>query len=248
MRTHLTFKSHQATPCCARCFATLLLTCTSIQVHFDFMDPPAPETLMRALELLNYLGAIDDDGNLTEVGTTMAEFPLDPQLAKMMVASPEFGCSNEIVSVAAMLSVPNVFTRPKEAAKAADEAKARFAHIDGDHLTLLNVYHAWKANGEDGSWAYDNFLNQRSLKSADSVRGQLARICQRLNVRMVSTPFEDKSYYVNIRKAITAGYFMQVRRPNARSAPLACQPLVSSRVLHASWLVVGDNGVVQMLK
>jgi hypothetical protein len=49
-----------------------------------------------------------------------------------------------------------------------------------------------------------------SLKAADSVRSQLARICQRLNVRMVSTPFEDKSYYVNIRKAITAGYFMQV--------------------------------------
>ncbi|WIA09143.1 hypothetical protein OEZ85_008554 [Tetradesmus obliquus] len=179
-------------------------------VHFDFMDPPAPETLMRALELLNYLGAIDDDGNLTEVGTTMAEFPLDPQLAKMMVASPQFGCSNEVVSVAAMLSVPNVFTRPKEAAKAADEAKARFAHIDGDHLTLLNVYHAWKANGEDGQWAYDNFLNQRSLKAADSVRNQLARICTRLNVRMVSTPFEDKAYYTNIRKAITAGYFMQV--------------------------------------
>jgi pre-mRNA-splicing factor ATP-dependent RNA helicase DHX15/PRP43 len=64
----------------------------------------------------------------------MAEFPLDPQLAKMMVASPEFGCSNEIVSVAAMLSVPNVFVRPKEAAKAADEAKARFAHIDGERV------------------------------------------------------------------------------------------------------------------
>jgi pre-mRNA-splicing factor ATP-dependent RNA helicase DHX15/PRP43 len=72
------------------------------------------------------------------------------------------------------------------------------------------VYHAWKANGEDGSWAYDNFLNQRSLKAADSVRTQLARICGRLNVRLVSTPFEDKSYYVNIRKALTAGYFMQV--------------------------------------
>eukprot|EP00878_Enallax_costatus_P017824 GHUV01018730.1.p1 GENE.GHUV01018730.1~~GHUV01018730.1.p1 ORF type:complete len:646 (+),score=218.95 GHUV01018730.1:558-2495(+) len=179
-------------------------------VHFDFMDPPAPETLMRALELLNYLGAIDDEGQLTEVGTTMAEFPLDPQLAKMLVAAPEFNCSNEIVSVAAMLSVPNVFVRPKEAAKAADEAKARFAHIDGDHLTLLNVYHAWKANGEDSQWAYDNFLNQRSLKAADSVRTQLARICQRLNVKMCSTSFEDKNYYINIRKALTAGYFMQV--------------------------------------
>lgn len=70
--------------------------------------------------------------HLHQVGTTMAEFPLDPQLAKMMVASPEFNCSNEIVSVAAMLSVPNVFVRPKEQAKAADEAKARFAHIDGE--------------------------------------------------------------------------------------------------------------------
>lgn len=82
----------------------------------------------------------------------------------------------------------------------------------GDHLTLLNVYHAWKANGEDGSWSYDNFLNQRSLKAADSVRGQLARICARLNVRLVSTPFEDKAYYTNIRKALTSGYFMQVLR------------------------------------
>lgn len=80
----------------------------------------------------------------------------------------------------------------------------------GDHLTLLNVYHAWKSNGEDSQWSYDNFLNQRSLKAADSVRTQLARICGRLNVPLVSTAFEDKSYYINIRKAITAGYFMQV--------------------------------------
>lgn len=62
------------------------------------------------------------------------------------------------------------------------------------------MYHAWKANGEDAQWSYDNFLNQRSLKSADSVRGQLARICARMGVALVSTPFEDKNYYVNIRK------------------------------------------------
>jgi HrpA-like RNA helicase len=116
-------------------------------VHFDFMDPPAPETLMRALEMLNYLGALDDDGNMTETGNIMAEFPLDPQLAKMLIASPKFKCSNEILSITAMLSVPNVFVRPKEAQKAADEAKNRFAHVDGDHLTLLNAYHAFKSHG-----------------------------------------------------------------------------------------------------
>ena len=56
-------------------------------VHFDFMDPPAPETLMRALELLNYLGALDDDGNLTELGSLMAEFPLEPELSKMLLCT-----------------------------------------------------------------------------------------------------------------------------------------------------------------
>lgn len=73
-------------------------------VHFDFMDPPAPETLMRALELLNYLAALDDDGNLTDLGAVMAEFPLDPQLAKMLIASCNHNCSNEILSITAMLS------------------------------------------------------------------------------------------------------------------------------------------------
>jgi pre-mRNA-splicing factor ATP-dependent RNA helicase DHX15/PRP43 len=73
-------------------------------VHFDFMDPPAPETLMRALELLNYLEALDDEGEITELGKMMAEFPLDPQLAKMVIASCDYNCSNEILSITSMLS------------------------------------------------------------------------------------------------------------------------------------------------
>ncbi|CAL1357836.1 unnamed protein product [Linum trigynum] len=179
-------------------------------VHFDFMDPPAPETLMRALEVLNYLGALDDDGNLTKLGEIMSEFPLDPQLSKMLVISSEFNCSNEILSVSAMLSVPNCFVRPREAQKVADEAKAQFGHSDGDHLTLLNVYHAFKQNNEDPSWCYDNFINYRALKNADNVREQLARIMLRFNLKMCSTDFDSRDYYVNIRKAILAGYFMQV--------------------------------------
>lgn len=68
------------------------------------VSPSAPETLMRALELLNYLAALNDDGDLTELGSMMAEFPLDPQLAKMVIASCEFNCSNEVLSITAMLS------------------------------------------------------------------------------------------------------------------------------------------------
>lgn len=59
---------------------------------------------MRALELLNYLAALNDDGDLTELGSMMAEFPLDPQLAKMVIASCDYNCSNEILSITAMLS------------------------------------------------------------------------------------------------------------------------------------------------
>ncbi|KAK6126026.1 hypothetical protein DH2020_040253 [Rehmannia glutinosa] len=137
-------------------------------VHFDFMDPPAPETLMRALEVLNYLGALDDDGNLTKLGEIMSEFPLDPQMAKMLVVSPEFNCSNEILSISAMLSE------------------------------------------EDPQWCYENFINHRALKSADNVRQQLARIMARFNLKLCSTDFNSRDYYVNIRKAMLAGYFMQV--------------------------------------
>ncbi|CAH1783851.1 unnamed protein product [Owenia fusiformis] len=192
-------------------------------VHFDFMDPPAPETLMRALELLNYLASLDDDGELTELGSMMAEFPLDPQLAKMVIASCDASCSNEILSITAMLSVPQCFVRPTEAKKAADEAKMRFAHIDGDHLTLLNVYHAFKQNHEDPQWCYDNFVNFRSLKSADNVRQQLARIMDRFNLKRTSTDFTSRDYYINIRRALVSGFFMQVAHLERTGHYLTCK-------------------------
>lgn len=199
-------------------------------VHFDFMDPPAPETLMRALELLNYLQSLDDNGELTELGSIMAEFPLDPQLAKMLITSCEYNCSNEALSITAMLSVPQCFVRPNEAKKAADESKMRFAHIDGDHLTLLNVYHAFKQNHEDTQWCYDNFINYRSMKSADNVRQQLSRIMDRFNLRRTSTEFTSKDYYINIRKTLVSGFFMQVAH--------------LERTGH--YLTIKDNQVVQL--
>jgi len=183
-------------------------------VHFDFLDPPAPEPLMRALEMLNYLGCLNDDGDLTDTGDQAAEFPLDPQLAKMLIMSPDFKCSHEMLSIAAMLSAPMVFVRPKECQKEADDAKVRFSHLDGDHLTLLNVFHAYQQQISGGvdpaSFAYDNYINARSMKSAESVREQLKRTMERLQLTMVSTDFHDKEYYPNIRKCLVAGFFMQV--------------------------------------
>ncbi|PYH44521.1 DEAH-box ATP-dependent RNA helicase PRP43 [Aspergillus saccharolyticus JOP 1030-1] len=188
-------------------------------VHFDLMDPPAPETLMRALEELNYLACLDDDGNLTQLGRLASEFPLDPALAVMLISSPEFYCSNEILSITALLSVPQVFVRPASQRKRADEMKDLFAHPDGDHLTLLNVYHAFKspeAQADLKQWCHDHFLSLRSLQSADNVRMQLLRIMEREELEMISTPFEDKKYYENIRRALCAGFFMQVAKKESQ--------------------------------
>lgn len=184
-------------------------------VHFDLMDPPAPETLMRALEELNYLACLDDEGELTAMGKLASEFPLDPALAVMLISSPEFYCSNEILSLTALLSVPQVFVRPAAARKRADEMKDLFAHQDGDHLTMLNVYHAFKspaAQENPKQWCHDHFLSYRSLQQADNVRLQLKRIMEREEVELLSTPFEDRKYYENIRRALVAGFFMQVAK------------------------------------
>ena len=182
-------------------------------VHFDFMDPPAPETLMRALELLNYLGALDDEGEMTDLGYQMSELPLDPQLAKLILVSPEYGCSAEIITIVACLSVPQIFMRPREAAKAADEAKAQFTHQESDHLTLLRVFNEYDMlpDKERKQWCWDNFISERAMISASNVRNQLLGIMKRLDIQIISSDIKGDGSFASsdLRKALTAGMFMQ---------------------------------------
>ncbi|XP_077815394.1 ATP-dependent RNA helicase homolog DQX1 isoform X2 [Macaca mulatta] len=69
-----------------------------------FLDQPAPEALMQALEDLDYLAALDDDGDLSDLGVILSEFPLAPELAKALLASCEFDCVDEMLTLAAMLT------------------------------------------------------------------------------------------------------------------------------------------------
>jgi pre-mRNA-splicing factor ATP-dependent RNA helicase DHX15/PRP43 len=95
----------------------------------------------------------------------MSEFPLDPVLAKVVLsASLNYSCAQEALAIVAMLNVPNVFVRPRDSANAADDAKKKFAHNDGDHLTLLNVFNSFKKQNMDADWCWKNFLNCRALK------------------------------------------------------------------------------------
>ena len=87
----------------ACCAGMTVLTLKAMGINdllaFDFMDPPPPATLVSALEMLYNLGALDEEGMLTRLGRKMAEFPLDPPVSKMLIASVDLGCSEEILTV-----------------------------------------------------------------------------------------------------------------------------------------------------
>lgn len=172
-------------------------------LHFDFMDPPPIQTLLTALEQLYALSALDDEGLLTRLGRKMAEFPLEPPLSKMLIQSVDLGCSEEILTVVAMLSVQNVFYRPKEKQAAADQKKAKFHQPEGDHLTLLTVYNAWKASKFSNAWCFENFIQGRSMKRCQDIRKQLVGIMDRYKQDIISC---GKNYN-KVRRAICGGFF-----------------------------------------
>lgn len=173
-------------------------------IHFDFMDPPPAEALIRALEQLYALGALNDKGELTKLGRRMAEFPLDPMLSKTIMTSEKYECSEEVITICSMLSVNNViFYRPKDKAIHADNARVNFHKPQGDHLTLLNVYNQWRDTNFSTQWCFENFIQHRSMKRARDVRDQLLGLLERVEIEPKSNPNNVE----NILKCITAGFF-----------------------------------------
>ncbi|CAM9107743.1 unnamed protein product [Bubo scandiacus] len=178
-------------------------------IHFDFLDPPPHETLVLALEQLYALGALNHLGELTTLGRRMAELPVEPMLAKMILASEQYGCTEEVLTVAAMLSVNNaIFYRPKDKVLHADSARLGFHVPGGDHLVLLNVYNQWVASGHSLQWCYEHFVQARSLRRARDVREQLEGLMERVEV----APSSCAGDYSPVRKAITAGFFYHTAR------------------------------------
>ena len=177
-------------------------------LHFDFMDPPPINTMLTALEELYALSALDDEGLLTRLGRKMADFPMEPSLAKVLIAAEHHECSDEMLSIVAMLSLANVYYRPKEKQSQADQKKAKFHDPHGDHLTLLNVFNAWKRNGYSGPWCKENYIQPAALRRAKDVRDQLVKIMDRYRHPIVSCGRDTQ----RVRKALCAGFFRNAAR------------------------------------
>jgi len=161
---------------------------------------------MRALELLYALGALNDRGELTKLGRRMAEFPVDPMLSKAIIASEDYSCTDEILTIISMLSESSsLFYRPKDKKLHADQARQNFVRAGGDHFTLLNVWEQWADTNYSQQFCYEQFLQYKSLCRARDIRDQLAGLCERVEVVVQSSP--NSNDITPIQKALTAGYF-----------------------------------------
>ncbi|KAG7012462.1 putative pre-mRNA-splicing factor ATP-dependent RNA helicase DEAH9 [Cucurbita argyrosperma subsp. argyrosperma] len=155
---------------------------------FDWPSPPSPEVMIRALEVLYSLGVLDDDAKLTSpVGFQVAEIPLEPMISKMILASGDLGCSEEILTIAAVLSIQaspyilacpkndlqahaeklgnkgSIWTSSRGAQKELDEARLQFAAAEGDHVTFLNVYKGFLQSNKSSQWCHKNFINYQAM-------------------------------------------------------------------------------------
>ncbi|PNS20896.1 hypothetical protein CAC42_2827 [Sphaceloma murrayae] len=177
-------------------------------LDFDFMDPPPQDTISTSLFDLWALGALDNLGELTEVGSKMTNFPMDPSLAKLILTSVEYGCSEEMLTIVSMLSVPSVFYRPKERLEEADAAREKFFDPASDHLTLLNVYQQWRANGKKDNWSVRHFLHPKALRRADEIRNQIKDIMASMKMELISAGYDTEI----IRQCVCSGYYHQAAK------------------------------------
>ncbi|XP_059213251.1 ATP-dependent RNA helicase DQX1 [Centropristis striata] len=176
-----------------------------------FLDRPAPEALMQALEDLDYLAALDDDGNLSEVGIIMSELPLEPPLAKALIAACEYDCVDELLTIAAMLTAPSCFL-------AVDPSKAEAAvahwqplmHAEGDHMTLINIYRTFIEHNQDEAWCTTNFLSHAALRLAVVIRAELLEVMQRIELPVSPPAFGCQDNCTNIKRALISGFFLKV--------------------------------------
>ncbi|KAJ3728942.1 P-loop containing nucleoside triphosphate hydrolase protein [Lentinula raphanica] len=184
-------------------------------MKFEWVSAPPAESVLRALESLYAAGMIGEDGRLKPVGQKVAECPVDVGIARMLFSSKDFQCGEEILTIAAMCSVQDVFIIPDGVQGALAELERRkFTAEEGpaspfdpstyqDHLTLLNVYNAFTRYGRSSGWCKSHALSFRGLSRAVSIRAQLKKYMQRFNLPLESCQGDAK----RLRRCLVSGYW-----------------------------------------
>lgn len=183
--------------------------------RFDFLSAPPSTNLVNSLELLHALEALDHNSKLTTpIGFQMAEFPLHPCHSKALLSAEKFDCVQEILTIIAMLQVQHVFVTPSGRKQQADKAKLKFTCVEGDHITLLNVYKSFvdkmsKNKKSIQQWCQSNYLNHKSLLRAMQIREQLGSLLRKFKINLNSS-CEDRTE--PILKCLCVSFFSNAAR------------------------------------
>lgn len=194
-------------------------------LRFDYITPPPAELMVKALELLFSLGALDEYAKLTKpMGLRMAELAVEPMMAKTLLSAPNFGCLSEMLTIAAMTSLgSSVWVQQDDEKKQFENTRRKFAVEEGDHLTLLNVYQTFVTKGrKEGRFCYDNYLNFKAMSRAVSIRAQLKRYLERFGINTEESLAGVNTHSIDplqkaeqIRRCLTTGYFAHAARMQA---------------------------------
>ncbi len=176
--------------------------------RFPFLDPPAPRMIADGYQLLAELGAVDESNALTALGRRLARFPIDPRVARMILAAERERCLAEMLVIAAVLEVDDPRERPFERAEAADRSHARFHDEQSDFLALLKVWNHFqeaiehrKSNRKLAQELRDQFLSQRRLREWRDVHHQLAALVAQMGMGLNEKP----ATYEQVHRALIAG-------------------------------------------
>ncbi|CAH8547299.1 unnamed protein product [Heterobilharzia americana] len=188
----------------------LLLKSLGVQdlMRFHFMDAPPQDNMLNSMYQLWIFGALDNTGSLTNLGRQMVEFPLDPALSKLLIISCDMNCSEEILTIVSMLSVPSVFYRPKGREEESDNAREKFQVPESDHLTLLNVFTQWRKSSYSSVFCAKHFLHLKAMRKVREVRQQMKEIMEQHNMNLESIG----SDWDVVRECLCATFFHQAAR------------------------------------
>jgi ATP-dependent helicase HrpA len=175
---------------------------------FPFLDPPDTRMINDGYRLLQELKAVDDDRRVTSLGRQISSLPVDPRLARMLIAADHHACVAEMLILTAFLAGQDPRERPADAQQQADQKHAAFADPRSDFVTVLNL---WKAFNEQGAalsgsqlrkWCRENFLSYLRLREWQELHRQLSEAIEDLKLRVNQVPAE----YAELHQAILTGF------------------------------------------
>jgi ATP-dependent helicase HrpA len=180
---------------------------------FPFVEPPDGRLVRDGQRTLRELGALSDEGQLTEIGRHLAKLPLDPRLGRILLAGVEEHCLEEVAIIASALSVPDPRDRPADKQTQADQKHAVFRDEHSDFLSLLKLWKAWSeqraqlSRAKLRAWCKDNFLSYLRLTEWHDVHAQVMEVVKG-ELALKTNP--QPGQYASIHRALLAGLLSQV--------------------------------------